>query len=330
MGLESVTYIDDLNELWPLGTDAKSAGDDHIRRIKAAIKATFPEITGEVEASHTELSFCVGVTSAIQTQLDAKQPLDAELTALAALTGTGLVRRTGDNTFDVVSALAAANGGTGATSLSDAIQGLLDAISTTQGSILYYNGTDWVVLTPGTVNQVLTTQGAAANPIWANASDWTTIEDTTVSGVSSWSNSTIASGGWKDIKLIFSVLVGTNGSSLMCRLNGNGGENDYVNRSTYCDTSVNLWDSTNTHFSLTAGRGLLNSEYCYGEITLPSANLAARHGLFGRSQFHRTDGTGVPAVLGVSTSGFSGAISTLSVLPDSGTMSGRFVLLGRK
>lgn len=319
MGLESVTYIDDLNELWPLGTDAKSAGDDHIRRIKAALKATFPNIAGAVAASDVELSYCNGVTSAIQTQLNAKQPLDAELTAIAGLTSAAesVPYFTGSGTASLATFTALT-------------QLLLDKLGTTQGSILYHNGTDWVVLTPGTVNQVLTTQGAAANPIWANASAWTTIEDTTVSGVSSWSNSTIASGGWKDIKLIFSVLVGTNGSSLMCRLNGNNGPNDYVNCSTYCDTSVNLWDSTNTHFSLTAGRGLLNSEYCHGEITLPSADLAARHGLFGRSQFHRTDGTRVPAVLGVSTPGVSDAISTLSVLPDSGTMSGRFVLLGRK
>lgn len=38
----------------------------------------------------------------------------------------------------------------------------------TQGSVLYYNGTNWVCLTPGTSGQYLKTQGAAANPTWAN------------------------------------------------------------------------------------------------------------------------------------------------------------------
>jgi hypothetical protein len=38
-----------------------------------------------------------------------------------------------------------------------------------QGNILYYNGTNWVVLAPGTVNQLFKTGGAAANPAWANA-----------------------------------------------------------------------------------------------------------------------------------------------------------------
>lgn len=35
-----------------------------------------------------------------------------------------------------------------------------------QGSLVYFNGTDWVVITPGTSGQVLTTQGAGANPTW--------------------------------------------------------------------------------------------------------------------------------------------------------------------
>ena len=49
------------------------------------------------------------------------------------------------------------------------IQTLLDGISTTQGVILYYNGTDWVALSPGTSGQFLKTQGAAADPIWDDA-----------------------------------------------------------------------------------------------------------------------------------------------------------------
>ena len=38
--------------------------------------------------------------------------------------------------------------------------------SGTQGKILYHNGTNWVALAVGTDGQVLTTQGAAANPAW--------------------------------------------------------------------------------------------------------------------------------------------------------------------
>lgn len=43
----------------------------------------------------TELGYVDGVTSAIQSQLDGKQPLDAELTAVAGLVDNGLIARTG-------------------------------------------------------------------------------------------------------------------------------------------------------------------------------------------------------------------------------------------
>ena len=71
MTVESATYIDDLNATYPAGTDAKSEGDDHIRLIKSTLKATFPAVEGAVTPTHTELNYVDGVTSAIQTQLNA-------------------------------------------------------------------------------------------------------------------------------------------------------------------------------------------------------------------------------------------------------------------
>jgi hypothetical protein len=46
----------------------------------------------------------------------------------------------------------------------------IDLGSSTNGTIMYYNGTDWVNLAPGTSGQVLQTNGAAA-PTWVNKSD---------------------------------------------------------------------------------------------------------------------------------------------------------------
>lgn len=48
----------------------------------------------------TEIGYVSGVTSSIQTQLNAKQPLDADLTAISALATTGLATRTGAGTWD--------------------------------------------------------------------------------------------------------------------------------------------------------------------------------------------------------------------------------------
>lgn len=72
MGLETGTYISALNASNPVVGDNKTEGDDHIRLLKATILATFPNISGAVTPTHTELNYVDGVTSAIQTQLDAK------------------------------------------------------------------------------------------------------------------------------------------------------------------------------------------------------------------------------------------------------------------
>lgn len=70
MTIESVTYIDDLDNNYPEADDPKSEGDDHIRNIKTAIKSTFPNVTGAVTPTHTELNYVDGVTSSIQTQIN--------------------------------------------------------------------------------------------------------------------------------------------------------------------------------------------------------------------------------------------------------------------
>lgn len=52
----------------------------------------------ESTTTATELGYLAGTTSAVQTQLDGKQPLDADLTALAGLASTGIIARTGAGT----------------------------------------------------------------------------------------------------------------------------------------------------------------------------------------------------------------------------------------
>lgn len=91
MTVESATYINSLNALWPLAGDSRAEGDDHIRLVKAAIKATWANVTGAVTATHTQMNHLVGVTSAIQTQLDAKG-------AVAGQTWTGTHNFSGGTT----------------------------------------------------------------------------------------------------------------------------------------------------------------------------------------------------------------------------------------
>jgi microcystin-dependent protein len=64
MALESATYIDDLNTANPAPTDLIGQGDDHIRLIKAVLKATFPNITGPMTATQADLNSIAAAISA--------------------------------------------------------------------------------------------------------------------------------------------------------------------------------------------------------------------------------------------------------------------------
>jgi hypothetical protein len=56
MAVESVTYINNYDPSLPSGGDSIAEGDDHLRNLKKGIKNTFPNVTGEVTATHTQLN----------------------------------------------------------------------------------------------------------------------------------------------------------------------------------------------------------------------------------------------------------------------------------
>ena len=56
MALESATYISDLVITNPTGADSKSTSDDHHRLIKSTLKATFPNVTGAVTVTQSQLN----------------------------------------------------------------------------------------------------------------------------------------------------------------------------------------------------------------------------------------------------------------------------------
>ena len=65
MALESGSFINSLDAANPVATDGLAQADDHLRLIKATIKATFPNVTAAMTATHTQLN---GV-SALDTRL---------------------------------------------------------------------------------------------------------------------------------------------------------------------------------------------------------------------------------------------------------------------
>lgn len=124
MGIETFQYIDDLVDTNPTSTDNVSEGDNHIRGIKTTLKNTFPNVTGAITPTETELNYVDGVTSAIQTQLDAKQ---------ASATATQKTSSTGSTILPV---------GTTAQRDVTPTAGYL-RWNTTEASAEVYNGTDW-------------------------------------------------------------------------------------------------------------------------------------------------------------------------------------------
>lgn len=59
MALETGTFISDLVPTNPVGSDPLAFADDHLRLLKGTIKNTFPNISGAVTKTHTEINTAV-------------------------------------------------------------------------------------------------------------------------------------------------------------------------------------------------------------------------------------------------------------------------------
>jgi hypothetical protein len=141
----------------PDSGDAATIQSD-LQRIQAALRIIFPSVNGAVLPTHTELNFVDGVTSAIQTQLNAKAglvspsfttPILGTPTSGTLTNCTGLPLTTG-----VTGTLADDNGGTGQSTY-------------TTGDMLFASGANTLAKRAiGTTGQVLTVAGGV--PTWAN------------------------------------------------------------------------------------------------------------------------------------------------------------------
>lgn len=71
MPLETTTFISGLDANNPASGDTVGQADDHIRLIKASVKATFPNITGAVTPTHTVINTLPGRVDTLETGLAA-------------------------------------------------------------------------------------------------------------------------------------------------------------------------------------------------------------------------------------------------------------------
>ena len=91
MALETGTYIDSLNVSNPAATDALSQADEHLRLLKATIKATFPNVTGAVTATQGALNSTSAITTDGTTPSLATGATAAQLKTLIGITDPAIV-----------------------------------------------------------------------------------------------------------------------------------------------------------------------------------------------------------------------------------------------
>ena len=174
-----------------------------LQRIQAAMRIIFPSVNGAVLPTHTELNFVDGVTSAIQTQLNAKAglvspsfttPILGTPTSGTLTNCTGLPLTTG-----ITGTLADDNGGTGQSTYAT-------------GDILFASGVNTLAKrTIGTTGQVLTVTGGV--PTWASPTTLTL--GTAINTTSGTSHDFLSIPSW--VKRITLMLdgVSTNGTSIL-------------------------------------------------------------------------------------------------------------------
>lgn len=154
MGLETGTYISDLVITNPLGSDAKSTADDHLRLIKSCLKNSFTGVTGAVTVTHTELNWMQGATTypAMKDGSNLTTPTLGDSSTKIAT--TAFVAATAFS-----STLPAQLGNSGKLLTTDGTNGSWTAIKTVNGSSLIGAGN----LTTGLVPLATLTPTAAAN-----------------------------------------------------------------------------------------------------------------------------------------------------------------------
>lgn len=155
-GTEINSALDKIDDLFDGTTAIKpnlDAGLWKVGGVAVTSSAAELNILDGVTASTTELNYVDGVTSAIQTQLDAKQASDADLTAIAGLSSNGIVARTGAGTA-AVRTLTAGSGIT--VTNGDGVSGNPTVAATLASQAEAEAGTDNTkLMTPLRVNQAL-------------------------------------------------------------------------------------------------------------------------------------------------------------------------------
>jgi hypothetical protein len=162
MALESTTYIDGLVVTNPTGTDPRSQGDDHIRLVKSTIRSTFPNVSGAVTATHTELNLIDGYTGTTAelnyNDVPTLGTVESSKTVTADASGVTTNLKTKKQT-EIVNAIGTVSG---ATAINFALGNVVTAVLASGGSFTISNAPASGVY--GKFKLILTNGGTVADP----------------------------------------------------------------------------------------------------------------------------------------------------------------------
>ena len=305
MALETGTYISDLVITNPVIGDDVGQGDDHLRLVKATVKTTFPNITGAVTPTHTQLNFVSGVTSALQTQLDAK----AAITYVDA--GTSNIQ----TQLNAKAALA-----------SPAFTGTPTVPTATAGT-----NTTQIASTAFVRTEV----AAGSSP-----GTWTSLSNQAISGASSVVFTQFNSTLFDNYRIVVTDLYGSAGGPLVLTTSTNGGTSydagatDYSYTSqilTYAGSTIAGNSSGSANMSFTGSNAFFattsTSTSCI-DIDLMKPSAAAITNLFWAGVNGSGGTTGSVRGAGI-RSATTGAVNAIKLAPTGGTVTGTFRLYGQ-
>ena len=162
MALESTTYIDGLVTTNPTGTDPRSQGDDHIRLVKSTIRSTFPNVSGAMTATHTELNTIDGYTGTTAELNYLDIPTLGTMEASKALTAdaVGITKKLKtQEQMEIVNALGTVSG---ATAINFTLGNVVTAVLASGGSFTISNAPTSGIY--GKFKLILTNGGTVADP----------------------------------------------------------------------------------------------------------------------------------------------------------------------
>lgn len=157
------------------------------------------------------------------------------------------------------------------------------------------------------------------------------ITEASVSAAASWSNTTLASGGWKDIKCLVSLTLSVD-ATLLLRFNNKSGAIDYSTTGIKAQAAVlSAINSTGTSILLSANANIDSTAQIEGSFEVNNINSVKKHNVNGQITFKNDSLQNATFVLAGYCDFTAEALNRIDIIPGGvATMTGKIVLLGRK